>query len=413
MRPRIYSCALVFFSFILSADAATVREGVLDLRSIPLKDNSVALNGFWRFYPNQLIHEFPPEKSYTVVPSWWDAAEKNPPVHYGTYRLWVLISKEDLHQTLALKMLDVYSSYTLWIDGNFAGSNGKVGTTKETSSPQWKPDIYSFIAEKDTLEIIIHFSNFYHSRSGINSPIYLGDNDKLVSEDRQTKVSGAILFFSLWIFAIIAMILYFIDRKKNRALIHFAALCIAWALRSIFSNYYLAVQWFPEISWNLCVRTEYISLYLSTLFGSLLVGRLFPREVNLVFTVIYVVCCGLFTVLTLVTQPIIFTQFVQLYVMLSATLLVSMLVIITKAYIEGRQGMNYLVVCVFLAVIMFAYVILSYQGLFELNALVFNAGFFLLFLASGISTVIRLNKMATTFDHDVMTLEQFNRLNKD
>src|SRR6187399_219005 len=98
MRPSFRSCAvLVFFSLALSAEAETVHDGVLDLRSTTLKDNSISLTGFWRFYPNQLIQDFPPENSFVNVPSWWDATEKTPPVNFGTYRLWVLISKEDLH----------------------------------------------------------------------------------------------------------------------------------------------------------------------------------------------------------------------------------------------------------------------------------------------------------------------------
>jgi len=389
--------------------AIAPHEGVLDFHLGSLQKKSIALDGFWKFYPNQLLttQDFKKDSSpaYTKIPSWWHADEKIPPVEFGTYRIVVILSKEDAQRQLALKMPDVYSSYSLWINGEHKGDNGTVGPTKETSSPQWKPTTYAFTSKSDTLEIIIQFANFYHSRSGINTSIYLGDSELLIHQEKQTKTWGTILFSALWIFALASLCYFLIKKGQDKALIYYASLCVAWAFRSVFSNYYLSVQWFPDINWSLCVKIEYITLYLSTLFGSLLLGRLFPREVNKVFRYGYIACCLLFTIFTLVTPPSIFTQFVQLYLALSAILLFSMLVIVTKAYIENRQGINNLVICIFFAVIMFAYVILAYEGLFELNAIVFNTGFFILFLFTGIATIIRLNKMAKHLDYDILTLD--------
>jgi hypothetical protein len=344
-----------------------------------------------------------------MIPSWWDASSTAASVQYATYRLTILLSSADLKKELALKMPQVYSSYQLWVDGKLIGSNGKVGTTKEESIPQWKPQAFVFTAEKDTVEMIIHLSNFYHNRSGINESIYLGEAERMISKESQTKISGTVLFFSLWVFAFISLSIFLLTKNTDRALFYYAALCIVWAFRSIFSNYYLAVQWFPDIDWSLCVRIEYITLYLSTLFGSLVIGRLFPRDVNKVFRMIYIISCLIFTIFTLLTPPLLFTKFVQLYLALSALLLISILVIITKAYIESRQGLTYLLVCLILAVIMFAYVLFAYQGLFELNPIVYNTGFFLIFLFCGIAMATRLSKMATTYDYDILTLDEFNK----
>jgi hypothetical protein len=71
--------------------------------------------------------------------------------------------------------------------------------------------------------------------------------------------------------------------------------------------------------------------------------------------------------------------------------------------------LTYLLVCLILAVFMFAYVIFAYQGIFELNAIIFNAGFFFIFLFCGIAMATRLSKMATTYDYDIMTLDEFNK----
>jgi hypothetical protein len=389
-----------------------VEEGIINLRSASLSENPIALDGQWKFYANRFIDAqagYQGPAPTIEVPSWWDASSTEGNVQYASYKLTVLLSKEDLQKELAIKMPQVYSSYALWVNGTLVGSNGKVGTSKSEAHPQWKPDAYSFTPAKDTLTIVIHLSNFFHNRSGINESILLGDAETIISKEKQASISGTLLFVSLWVFAFFSLTIYLFTKNKDLALIYYSLLCIAWSFRSIFSNYYLAVQWVPDINWALSVRIEYITLYLSTLFGSLVIGRLFPRDVNKVFRTIYVICCLLFTVFTLLTPPLLFTKFVQLYIGLSAILLISIAVIITKAYIESRQGLNYLLICLILAVVMFAYVIFSYEGLFELNEIIFNTGFFTLFLLSGIAMATRLSKMASTYDYDILTLDEFKR----
>jgi hypothetical protein len=410
-RPSLRYIVIVLLFIPLFANSQ-VKDGVLDLRSRSLSGNSIPLDGSWQFYASHFIDVQNPDAiplPTIMIPSWWDATSTSAAVHYATFRLTILLSTADLRKELALKMPPVYSSYALWVNGKLIGANGKIGTTKAESIPQWKPQAYAFKAEKDTMEVIIHLSNFYHNRSGINESIYLGEAEPMISKESQTRISGTVLFFSLWVFAFISLSIYFFTKNKDKALTYYACLCIVWSFRSIFSNYYLAVQWFPDIDWSVCVRIEYITLYLSMLFGSLVIGRLFPRDVNETFRNIYVISCLLFTLFTLVTPPLLFTKFVQLYLGLTAILLISILVIITKAYIESRQGLTYLLVCLILAVIMFAYVLFAYQGLFELNPIIFNAGFFLIFLFSGIAMATRLNKMATTYDYDILTLDEFNK----
>ncbi len=409
LRKYVVLCLLIVIA-IQCAYSQTSREGILNLQSSDLHKTSVALDGFWQFYPRQILRpdsSASKDISSTIkIPSWWTATETNPPLQYASYRLRVILPS-DRPERLAIKMPPTYTSFELYVDGNLVGGNGKVGPSKEESHPQWKPGAFTFEQRSDTLEVVITLSSFHHHRTGINESIYLGDADTLNSKQTNTEISGAILFIALWIFAVVSLVINFIPGRSSTAHIYYACLCIAWSLRSIFSNHYLIVQWFPDISWELCARFEYITLYLTTLFGSLLIGGLFPRDVNKIFRIVYIITCSLFTIFTLLTPPIVFTQFVQLYIALSGALLASILVIVTKAYIESRQGLGFLIVCLFFAVVMFAYVILAFQGLFELNMLIFNGGFLVLFLLCGIATAARVTKMNTTQDYDVLTIDSF------
>jgi len=384
----------------------------MDLSREQLQDRTLRLNGFWEFYPSQLLT---PDSintslkySYIEVPSWWaEANNGEAPVQYGTYRLRIVLSREDRRRRLALDMPDVYCSYVLWIDGQMMGSNGRVGTTKEASWPQWCPTTYPFEPASDTVELVVQIANFYHHRTGIGEPLYLGDASLLLPQQRMSLVSGTILFVGLVCFALGALIVYFM--VKNNAIVFYALLCLTWAFRGIFSNFYLSVQWFSELNWYVCVRMEYITLYLSMLFGTLLVGALFPRELNELVKRFFIYASLCFTIFTLFVSPLVFTRFVQLYLGLSSALLIYLIIIIIRAYIESRQGASYLLMCLLLRVLMFAYVILAYEGVFELNELFFNIGFLTLFLLTAGAMAIRIFRMSTTYDYDSLTFEEVSK----
>ena len=383
------------------------QDGVLILNNGQLSEQPAALNGHWEFYPNEILGSSEmnskPTKSFIEVPFWWTEEVDIPNIQLATYRLKV-IHPNTHTSSLAISMPDVYCSYDLWVNGRKLGQNGIVAQTKEEARPQWKPETYIFTAEPDTLEIILHLSNFHHHRTGISEPILLGQADQLIQRKNKIEISNSFLLLGLGILSIAAGMYYF--RLKNKSLLLYVLLCLSWMIRCAFSNHYQIVQWFPDINWYLCVRTEYISIYLTTLFGSLLVGSLFPREVNSAFRLFFIITCVCFTLFTLVAPPLIFTAYVQLYLGLSTILLVSILVIITKAYMESREGAGFIMVTAFLGVGVFGYVILSYQGLFKLNELVFNIGFLIQFIITLIAVIRRIHKMKTAQDYDMMTFDE-------
>ncbi|MEO7991708.1 MAG: 7TM diverse intracellular signaling domain-containing protein [Chryseolinea sp.] len=383
------------------------QDGIVILNDKEIIQRPYALNGNWEFYPNELIGSVEmnskPNKSFIEVPFWWTEEIDIPYIQSATYRVKVILPKTD-SSSLAISMPDVYCSYDLWVNGQRLGQNGVVGKTKTEAKPQWKPETYVFKSESDTLEIIIHLSNFYHHRTGISKPILLGKSDQLLQRENKIETSNAILIFGLG-FLSIAAGLYFL-RQRNLSLILYILLCLSWMMRSAFSNHYQIVQWFPDINWYLCVRIEYISLYLATLFGSLLVSSLFPRDVNVAFRLFFIVTSGCFTLFTLVAAPLVFTAYVQLYLGLSTILLISIIVIIIKAYTESRQGAGSLLITALMGVGIFGYVILAYQGMFELDELVFNIGFLFQFSITLITVIRRIHKMKTTQDYDIMTFDE-------
>jgi hypothetical protein len=398
----------VLSAFGAEAPEATVaREASINVPQGQLAKEPVVLKGLWEFYPNEIINtkERPDKSNQTliIVPSWWSEEEGKAQIQYGSYRLKVIMSSDDRAQPLALRVPDVYCAYELWVNGELIGRNGTVGSSKESSKPQWKPTTYYFESSKDTLEIVITLSSFYHYRTGINTPLILGTAEQLKKSTNRTELSNIILLSGLLILALLGVALY-IKRSSSQYLLY-SLLCFSWIIRAAFSNHYQIVQWFENINWHFLVRTEYISLYLSTLFGSLLVGSLFPKEVSKVFRMIYIIACVSFTAFTLVASPLLFTAYIQLYLGLSTILLISILVIVAKAYSESREGVSILLAASFLAVAMFGYVIMAYQGLFAFNDMFFNVGFLLMFILTLLAVNERIEKIGSDRDYGKMTFD--------
>jgi hypothetical protein len=151
------------------------------------------------------------------------------------------------------------------------------------------------------------------------------------------------------------------------------------------------VQWFHDLNWYAVVRVEYISLYLTTLFGLLFVSSLFPDDVNRTFQGFYIFFTIVFTVFTLVTEPIVFTGFVQLYLAFASLLVVTSLITLVKAFINARAHVHYYIASYLFGIGLFGYVIVAYERAVELNEIVFNVGFFLLFAGTG-AVLIALTK---------------------
>ena len=382
----------------------TIAENQLKLRPY-------ALNGYWEFYPNELIGSEEMEnhsaKTVTKVPYWWVDESGKRSIQFATYRLKVIVAKAYNRTALALSVPEVYCSYDIWVNGKKLGQNGSVAQTKAATKPQWKPSTYSFATKGDTIEIILHLSNFYHHRTGIGQPILLGFADQLIGHKNNIETANILLLVGISCLVLVGIIYYV--RLKKTAFLFYVLLCLSWMFRSTFSNHYQIVQWFPDINWYLCTRVEYISIYLSTLFGSLLVGTLFPRDVNKTFRRFFIIACLGFTAFTLIAPPILFTSFVQLYLGLSSILLLSILVIVIKAYVQSRHGAGLLLLTAFFAVSSFGYVILAYQGLIELNELIFNMVFLIQFILTLATVIRRVNKMDTTKDYDLITFDDMTR----
>lgn len=378
---------LICLTHFLSAQPV-VEDGVLDARAFDFSSDRLNLSGTWVMFDQQLIAPAEiddKDGSLSSFPQLWNDIRKGGQ-GTATYHLRVLV---DQPGELALDLPQMYSSYKLWINSQLIANNGTPGITSLETTPQWMPQTISFPVNSDTLNLVLQIANFTHYKGGCKDPIYLGSSSRMLSHQNLSNVSKLIEFGTLFVVGVVFLFVY-LQHGRKKLVVYFALICLTWSVRSIFSNDYTFIHYFPDFSWTAMVRIEYITLYLTMMWAMLYLGRLFNQEVSQIVKYLLVTLNGSFVAFTLFTSPVDFTRFLTVYLVTAGVVLVYGAGVVLLALINDRQGANLLTTSVVLGLVTFSYDIFTYEGFFTYNSLLFSGAYIAIFLLMGLALLIKL-----------------------
>ena len=233
-----------------------VVDGSLDLSAWDLDSEGILdLDGEWAFYWNQLL---PPGSfggnerltGYYPVPVFWTGYDglSLPSEGQATYRL--LVSGVRPEQLLSIKMPEIYTEYSLWINGDRIAGNGALADKMLT---YLSPDVFDFYADTKTIEIVLMIRNDDHVNAGIGQSIRMGTT-QLLHREQVFAASADFLLCFICLGAGLYQLLVYMISSKQRALIYFGLLCIAVSIRGLLSNETLLMQYIPQIPFFLGSR---------------------------------------------------------------------------------------------------------------------------------------------------------------
>ncbi|WP_157493896.1 7TM diverse intracellular signaling domain-containing protein [Fulvivirga imtechensis] len=369
------------------------RKGKLDISLVDFNQAGlVSLDGEWEFYWKQLLapDDFKafadPDPHYFAVPEVWNnkyaGLQELAPEGYATYRL-LLLRNDSERQLLSLSIPNVYTNYKLWINGVILSSNGNVGTEASLAKPQWEPVIKTFEASGETIEIILQVSNFHHARGGVHKSLKLG-TPEAISKDRETAVVANMLLVGGLLILGAFFLVFFLIRKGQRATMYFGALCLFWGIRSLFSNIYLVTSFFESTSWGLAVRVEYISLYLSMLWGMLFISSVFPNGMKALYKYILITINYCIISLTVILPPVFFTQLLPAYQFFIAVNLLYAVVVISRAIYEKQFEAWFSAASIIIGIGLFAYELTAYALVVKINLVFLNLGYLMIFFLNSL-----------------------------
>ena len=335
-------------NFITKVPPKAVK-GVLDLTDWNFNKNGVVdLSGEYEFYweqqlaPSDFAGPVLPQKTgFLTVPGFWNGFKINGNrLHgngYATFRLKILLNKQRKHQHLALKFLTIGTAYTLFLNGQKISSVGIAGKNRKTTVPRYFPQVVDFKTDSNRIEMILQISNFDHRRGGPWKVIRLGENKDIqkIKEDRLGF--ELFLFGSIFIMALYHLCLFMLNRK-DRAGLYFSIFCFLVILRLLTTGERYIIHFFPNISWEVLVKMEYLSFYLAVPAFALFIQSFFPREVPKRIVHLIVAAGLVFSCIVLFTPARIFTYTLQTYQVLTIIVIIYAVYILIAASIRKRDG---------------------------------------------------------------------------
>ncbi len=271
----------------IARDVSPPEKGILDLRDYLFNEQSCFnLNGEWEFYwekfvlPHELLSFNPPSPTlYGNVPSLWnDYSDEDisfTGTGYASYRLKILLP-EGFNKIIGVDMPVFNTSVTVFFDGKKMYSCGRPGISEELSEAKYESSILFYRPVKDTMEILLHVSNFEHRRGGFCKSMKIGYPNIIVKAKQRYRLienisHGMLLAFFLFFF------FFYLFYRKDKITLAFSLVMAGVFIRMMNTDQY-SINYVMDISWDWIIRLEYLGTFLA--FGATLwyLHRLFPAK---------------------------------------------------------------------------------------------------------------------------------------
>ncbi|MCK5417060.1 MAG: PAS domain S-box protein [Desulfobacterales bacterium] len=318
-------------------------KGLLDLTDWDFqKDGPADLSGEYEFYwmqylsPSDFSKEPLLEKTgFIKVPGYWKDYEieggKLRGDGYATYRLNIILNKQK--GALALGIREVSNAYTLYINGRKAASLGVPGKDRETTVARQLHQVVAFEPQTSPIEIILQVSNFHHRRGG--GPwevIRLGTEREIRGSYVRRLSLDLFLFGSIFIMALYHLGL-FLFRKKDRSPFYFSIFCFLISTRLLTTGGRYLAFYLPNLDWEVLIKLEYLSFYLSVPVFALFIRSVFPKFSKRVLHVLEVLAI-VFSCIVLFTSARFFSYTVNPYELITIFTIIYGLYIVIVSFLH-------------------------------------------------------------------------------
>ncbi|RLD70625.1 MAG: hypothetical protein DRJ10_20185, partial [Bacteroidetes bacterium] len=231
---------------------------------------------------------------------------------------------------------------------------------KKESQAREFPIIKTVEINRDTTIVIFQISNFHHRAGGFFTTPKLGLKEDIYHERSMKMAFDLLLFGSILIMSFYHFGVYFMRRKKPASLF-FGLFTLVLAVRTIFTGSQFIITVFPDISWSLKYRIEYLTLFLSAIFMSLFLYHIYKKDIGKRVTQIVVLISSLYT-FSLIASPSFFTSILFTFQIFMLLAIVYYLYPLGLAVYRKRDGARILVTSI---IIFFATIV---------NDIIFTSG---------------------------------------
>jgi len=391
-------------------------NGSLDLSNWNFQEEGpIELRGEWEFYWSQLLSpeqvgDAEPDVSIEQVPANWTSYGDGFSVEgYATYRLRVQTLVEG--EMFAVFLDGQGSSYRIWLNGEVIASDGDVGTELATNVRSGRPQVVFLKPQDSTMEFVVQISNYSHRNAGFRNPILLGTAESIHALESSTS-----LFQSIYLSLLFAIALYhyflFYRRKEERFSLHFANLSLLVALRIGFTGNNVLVSFLPGIGWEVALRIEYLTFFLTTPVFTAMMRSIYPEDVHRWFLRLTQALALVYSVYILFVSTLMATYAVPSYQLVLLAEIAYFLYFLVRLFKYRREGRFYMGVATLIGLLGLIFEILFSRGVLSIGevAPVGMVGFVFvqaIYLAARYSASFReVEELSTLLEQKVLDLEE-------
>jgi signal transduction histidine kinase len=286
-----YSIVLVLLAQLVTAGNsqqwAVPKKGILDLRIYDLNEQwYLKLDGEWEFYWESFVEpeafdsdRAPAPTLHVDVPGYWKDYEHETLEFggegYATYRLRIILP-EDFKGALGFDVPVFDAAFNLYLDNELVWSNGKPGESWANSEAAYDPGLIQYLPAGDTVQVLLHVSNFHHRRGAFWRSMKIGHPDKLAKIEYSYRFisflsMGFLLAFSLFFF------FFFLFYREDKMILCFSLVLAGIFIRLMHTDLY-PINQLIEIPWPCLIRMEYLGSFLAFGAGVWYLYLLFPAR---------------------------------------------------------------------------------------------------------------------------------------
>ncbi|WP_182201147.1 hybrid sensor histidine kinase/response regulator [Paraliobacillus salinarum] len=254
-----------------------IQNGVLDLTDWSFSDHGVvALNGDWEYYPNTFLTpketgNYVAESIYSSVPSNWEyqlsTDEEQLAYGYGTYRLQINLPNRDSN-IYGIRVSNAIAAANVFINGELVSSINEPSRSPVANITDRGPFFGNFYTEEQTLDVVIHLSNFnIPFFKGLTEPVTFGLEEDVFKHHNESATLQAIISIMIFLHAVYAIILLIIGKGEFRtAIIYYGLMLLFYGTGNLIDDNVVVQLPIPmEISYKLLLL-----IFINTLMALLL-----------------------------------------------------------------------------------------------------------------------------------------------
>ncbi len=259
----------------------------VDLSDYNLNENTVSLKHEWRFHAHQFLSQSQLDTAYweeIELPFRWDwATWKGAPMpEMGIATYWIRLIMPETNSPLGLKFYEALSANRIYLNNELLVETGKVSANKEEEVSDYTNKIVTIpgtFKKGDTLDIIIHHSNWHFLYGNMRKTVVIGDLSAMTAYKVKRIAMDSLLLGAIGLIGI-SQLIFFYFRRKSRHYLYLFFISIVIFLRLAMVDEMLLRILFPDLPFRLLIDIRWLTTYLAVPVTMQFIYAFFPGLFN-------------------------------------------------------------------------------------------------------------------------------------